>query len=72
MDLDKGFSLVGEAPRSNVLPEKLPPATMTTKDLARNAKKANRALRYMTRSSGSDDLDQKLWEKTQWRLAKGG
>jgi len=53
----KGFSLVGEVPRSNVLPEKLLPAAMTTTDLIQNAKKANLALRYMTRSSGSEDLD---------------
>ena len=68
---EKGFSLVGEVPRSNVLPEKLLPATMTTTDLTQNAKKANLALRYMTRSSGSDDLDQKLWEKTQLEVSKG-
>ena len=71
LDLERGFSLVGEVPRSNVLPEKLIPATMTTKDLKQNAKKANLALRYMTRSSGSDDLDQKLWEKTQLEVSKG-
>jgi hypothetical protein len=66
LDFEKGFSLVGEVPRSNVLPEKLLPATMTT-----SAKKANLALRYMTRSSGSEDLDQKLWEKTQLEVSKG-
>ena len=46
LDLERGFSLVGEVPRSNVLPEKLIPATMTTKDLKQNAKKANLALIY--------------------------
>ena len=71
LDLERGFSLVGEVPRSNVLPEKLIPATMNTKDLKQNAKKANLALRYMTGSSGSDDLDQKLWEKTQLEVSKG-
>ena len=67
----RGFHWWEKVPRSNVLPEKLLPATMTTKDLTRNAKKANLALRYMTRSSGSDDLDQKLWEKTQLEVSKG-
>ena len=51
VDLEQGFSLVGEVPRSQVLPEKLLPASMTTVDLARNASKSNVALRYMTRSS---------------------
>ena len=70
-DLENGFSLVGDVPRSHVLPEKLLPATMSTVDLSRNAKKANVALRYMTRSSGSEELDQKLWDKTQQEVEKG-
>ena len=57
LDLEKWFSLVGEVPRSNVIPEKQLPAPITTRDLTQNAKKANLALRYMTRSSGSEDLD---------------
>ena len=70
-DLEKGFSLVGEVPRSHVLPEKLLPATMSTVDLASNSNKANTALRYMTRSSGSEELDSKLWDKTMAEVEKG-
>ena len=70
-DVEQGFSLVGEVPRSNVLPGKLLPATISTVDLARNASKANVALRYMTRSSGSCELDQKLWEKTLLEVDRG-
>ena len=70
-DVEQGFSLVGDVPRSNVLPEKLLPATISTTDLTRNAGKANVALRYMTRSSGSHDLDLKLWEKTLLEVDRG-
>ena len=71
VDLEKGFQLVGEVPRSHVLPEKLLPATISTNDLSRNSRKANVALRYMTRSSGSEDLDNKLWEKTLTEVERG-
>ena len=54
-----------------MLPEKLLPATISTVDLARNAGKANVALRYMTRSSGSHELDLKLWEKTLLEVDRG-
>lgn len=70
-DLERGSSLVREVPLFSGLPEKLLTATMTTKDLAQNAKKVNIALGYMTRSSGSDDLDQKLWEKMQLVPGRG-
>ena len=70
-DLEQGFSLVGEVPRSNVLLPKLLPATMTSADLANNSRKSNLALRYMTRSSGSADLDQKLWDKTILETERG-
>ena len=63
-DLEFGFSLVGEVPRSHILPAKLLPATLSTTDLTVQSKKSNVALRYMTRSSGSSELDDKLWERT--------
>ena len=49
-DLISGFSFVGDAPRSHVLPQKMTPSTLSTSDLQSNASKANKALRFMTRS----------------------
>ena len=70
-DLISGFSLVGEVPRSHVLPQKMTPSTLSTADLKSNASKANKALRYMTRSSGDAELDRKLWDRTQVELSRG-
>ena len=70
-DLISGFSLVGDAPKSHVLPQKMTPSTLSTADLQSNASKANKALRYMTRSSGDVELDQKLWDRTQTELQRG-
>ena len=70
-DMVLGFSLIGEVPKSNVLPRKLLPAAMTEQDLCANSQRANLALRYMTRSSGDDELDNKLWEKTVSEVGKG-
>ena len=70
-DLERGFSLVGEVPTSNVLPRKLVPASITTTDLLEQSNRANTALRYMTRSSGDESLDHKLWEKTMLEVEKG-
>ena len=46
-------------------------SSYSTIDLTRNADKANVALRYVTRSSGSHDLDLKLWEKTLLEVDSG-
>eukprot|EP00435_Cladocopium_sp_Y103_P004758 s4854_g1.t1 len=70
-DLESGFSLVGEVPTSNVLPKKLLVASISTDDLTENSQKANTALRYMTRGSGDDELDSKLWDKTMLEVDKG-
>ena len=70
-DVMLGFPLIGEVPKSNVLPRKLLPAAMTEQDLCANSQRANLALRYMTRSSGDDELDNKLWEKTVSEVGKG-
>lgn len=70
-DLMTGFSLVGDVPRSNVLPQKMTPASMSTQDLKSNSQRANKALRFMTRSSGDSELDQKLWERTQLEVQRG-
>eukprot|EP00435_Cladocopium_sp_Y103_P025622 s4854_g6.t1 len=70
-DLERGFSLVGEVPTSNVLPKKLLVASISTDDLTENSQKANTALRYMTRGSGDDELDSKLWDKTMLEVDKG-
>ena len=70
-DLIAGFSLVGDVPKSNVLPQKMSPSTLSTSELQSNAARANKALRYMTRSSGDPDLDRKLWDRTQLELQKG-
>ena len=70
-DLTTGFSLVGDAPTSHVLPQKMTPSTLSTSDLKANASKANKALRSMTRSSGDSELDQKLWDRTQVELQRG-
>ena len=70
-DLEQGFALVGEAPRSSVLPAKVVPATISQQDLGLHSSKANKALRYMTRSSGDEALDKQLWDKTQAEVEKG-
>ena len=70
-DLELGFSLVGEVPLSHILPAKLLPASLTTTDLAVQSNKSNVALRYMTRSSGSAELDGKLWERTLLEAERG-
>ena len=70
-DLEFGFSLVGEVPRSHILPAKLLPATLSTTDLTVQSKKSNVTLRYMTRSSGSAELDDKLWERTLLEAERG-
>ena len=54
-----------------MLPEWLLSATISTNDLARNSREANVALRYMTRSSGSENLDNRLWEKTLTEVERG-
>ena len=70
-DLMTGFSLVGDVPKSNVLPQKMTPASMSTQDLQSNSQRANKALRFMTRSIGDSELDQKLWERTQLEVQRG-
>ena len=70
-DVSNGFALVGEVPKSNVLPRKLIPAAISEQELHATAHKANLALRYMTRSSGDLELDQKLWTKTVSEVDKG-
>ena len=70
-DVSNGFSLVGEVPKSNVLPRKLLPAVISEQELHANSHKANLALRYMTRSSGDLELDEKLWAKTISEVDKG-
>ena len=70
-DIERGFSLVGERPMSSVLPPKLVPATISEEDLHRHSDKASKALRYMTRSSGDDELDQGLWTKILSEVDEG-
>ena len=65
------FALVGDIPRSSVLPVQLVPATISQQDLELHASKANKALRYMTRSSCDVELDQQLWDKTLSGVSKG-
>ena len=62
-DIERGFSLVGDSTLSSVLPPKLVPATISEEDLHRHSDKASKALRYVTRSSGDDELDWGLWTK---------
>ena len=52
-DLISGFSLVGDVPKSHVLPQKMTPSTLSTSDLKSNASRANKALRFMTGSHPS-------------------
>ena len=70
-DIELGFDLVGDSPTSSVLPSKLVPATISKEDLLRHSERANKALRYMTRSGGDLELDQGLWDKTQLELERG-
>ena len=70
-DIEHGFSLVGDSPMSSVLPPKLVPATISEEDLHRHSDRASKALRYMTRSSGDDELDQGLWTKTLSEVDEG-
>ncbi|CAK9057508.1 unnamed protein product, partial [Durusdinium trenchii] len=70
-DIEFGFNLVGDCPKSSVLPSKLVPATISKDDLRRHSAKASKALRYMTRSSGDVELDAGLWTKTMTEVEKG-
>ena len=70
-DIVHGFSLVCDSPTSSVLPPKLVPATISKEDLHRHSDKASKALRYMTRSSGDDELDKGLCTKTLAEVDKG-
>ena len=70
-DLAAGFSLVGETPKSHVLPSKMQPASMSTAELERVSDKSNKALRYMTRSCGDPDTDEKLWNRTMVEVERG-
>ena len=70
-DIEKGFDLVGDAPKSFVLPSKVVPASISKHDLGRHAERANVALRYMTRSCGDSSLDAQLWERTMHEVDKG-
>ena len=70
-DLIAGFSLVGDAPRSHVLPQKMTPSTLSAAELTSNASKANKGLRFMTRSCGDAELDRKLWDRIQVELQRG-
>jgi len=70
-DIESGFDLVGDAPKSSVLPAKVVPASISKHDLGRHAEKANVALRYMTRSCGDSSLDIQLWERTIQEVDKG-
>ena len=70
-DLESGFDLVGDTPKSSVLPVKLVPATISQQDLCEHASKTNRALQYMTRSCGDESLDKQLGDKTVSEVDKG-
>ena len=70
-DVENGFSLVGDAPKSTVLPKKLVPATISQQDLGAHSMRANKALKYMTRSSGDAALDEQLWDKTLAEVSQG-
>ena len=56
-DLEHGFDLVGDAPKSSVLLTRLVPATISRQHLDKHAAEASKALRFMTRSSGDLELD---------------
>ena len=70
-DVSCGFALVGEVPQSHVLPKKLLPATLSRQDLKCNSKRSNDALRFMTRSCGDKELDERLWDKTMLEVERG-
>ena len=70
-DLAAGFSLVGETPKSYVLPSNMQPATLSTAELERVSDKSNKALRFMTRSCGDADMDHKLWQRTLIEVERG-
>ena len=70
-DLSSGFALVGDTPKSHVLPPKMQPATLSTCELERVSDKSNKVLRHMTRSCGDADMDAKLWEWTMLEVERG-
>ena len=70
-DLSAGFELVGTVPRSGVLPAKMVPASLSTDSLLAQSAKANKALRFMTKSCGDGELDVKLWDKTNLEVERG-
>lgn len=63
-DVIAGFSLVGDVPKSHLLPSKFVPAQLAVEDLHAQSKRSNIAIRQMTRPSGSLETDAQLWDKT--------
>ena len=45
--------------------------TISKQDLGAHSAKANKALKYMTRSSGDATLDSQLWDKTLLEVSRG-
>ena len=70
-DIESGFDLVGDAPKSSVLPAKVVPASISKHDLGRHAEKANVALIHdkvvthpWTYNSGSGQY--RRWTRAGW------
>ena len=70
-DILKGFSLVGQIPKSHVLPKNFTPSRLLVSDLESSAKRSREAVRQSVRSSGDESVDSALWEKTITGVSKG-
>lgn len=70
-DILAGFDLVGDIPKSNILPKKFSPATFPLDDLHGAAPMARDALRVSVTTCGNDEIDKGLWEKTLQEVQKG-
>ena len=71
-DLSRGFDLVGEILHAGGrLPAKLVPATLPVEELKKNARRSRQAMQYGHGTSGDEDMDKQLYDKTLEERSKG-
>ena len=70
-ELRLGSDLTGEVPLTNMLPGKFEPALISEQELQRSAERVRMAAIHEVRSSGDNDLDEIVWQKTMEEVDKG-
>ena len=70
-ELRLGSDLTGEIPLTNMLPGRFEPALISEQELQRSAERVRKAAIHGVRSSGDNDLDDIVWQKTMEEVDKG-